>query len=108
MKSTSLCVAVISVLSTIQAWALPHNNATIPAETTKNATLPIPEAAAVTAPYFVVYSDSYDGNTGPPAASALKVRFFRARFVAPQLKTQIGLQRLVNICTFHFTPSNRH
>ena len=31
------------------------------------------ERATPAAPHFVVYADSYDGNTGPPAASALKV-----------------------------------
>lgn len=29
--------------------------------------------ATPAAPHFVVYADSYDGTTGPPAASALKV-----------------------------------
>lgn len=31
------------------------------------------ERATPAAPHFVVYADSSDSNTGPPAASALKV-----------------------------------
>lgn len=32
--------------------------------------------ATPAAPHFVVYGDAYDGTTGPPSVSQIKVRFF--------------------------------
>ncbi|KAF9530434.1 glycoside hydrolase [Crepidotus variabilis] len=71
MKAVSLWLLAVSVFSAFQAFAAPSNITTTGSGNTRNATTHGVQAAPA-APHWVVYADSYDGTTGPPAASAIK------------------------------------
>ncbi|KAF9530432.1 glycoside hydrolase [Crepidotus variabilis] len=71
MKSISLWLLAVSAFNAFQAFAAPSNVPTIGKSANKNITTHGVQAAPA-APHWVVYADSYDGTTGPPAASALQ------------------------------------
>lgn len=75
MKFLSLGLLAISIVANFGASASPVN-ATAFDHLLDHDAREILKRATPAAPHFVVYADAWDGSTGPPAASALKVRKF--------------------------------